>query len=55
VLRDCGRKQAGVSGIGVQWGRRIDKSEFTCAGMESPVMTQNDFEILGKELGNTCV
>jgi hypothetical protein len=29
--------------------------EFKCAGMESPVITQNDFEILGTVLGNTGV
>lgn len=42
MLCDGGRKQTTASGIGVHWGRRTDKSKFTCTGMEStscPKMT----------------
>ena len=42
VLCDGGRKQAAALGIGVQWGRRADKSKFIYIGNEStscPKMT----------------
>lgn len=35
-----GRKQAAAYDIGVQWGRRADKSKFACTGMESTSCTK---------------
>jgi hypothetical protein len=45
VLCDGGRKQAGASGIRVQWGRRADKSKFACNWKGIHVISQNDFAI----------